>query len=59
MLKECRTLDELIDALLALKEQGAEGSVEIGYVDNGDFAENGGWMYPCPQLSGDGSNICL
>lgn len=56
-MQECKTLDELIAALQELKQRGTPGTTEIGYVDNGDFAENGGWTYPTPRLGYDGAVV--
>lgn len=40
---------ELIQKLQALVEEHGDG--EVGYVDNGPFAENGGWVEADPQPS--------
>lgn len=47
-------ISELIARLEELKQQ--LGDVEVGYVDNGDFAENGGWIEPDPHQGTEGDN---
>ncbi|MNE31524.1 hypothetical protein D3C81_442020 [compost metagenome] len=47
-----KTLDELIEALEKIRAEKG-GQLEVGYIDNGDFAENGGWTEPEPRVSKD------
>lgn len=46
-------ITELIAKLQEILEE--HGDIDVGYVDNGDFAENGGWTEPYPQVSDSGN----
>lgn len=42
---------ELIKLLQGVVDE--HGDMQVGYIDNGDFAEHGGWTEPVVRVSSD------
>lgn len=42
-------ISEMIEKLQAILDE--HGDMEVAYIDNGDFAENGGWTEPQVEVA--------